>query len=171
MNIVLVGYRCCGKTTVGKILARKLNRSFVDTDGLIEERESSSIEEIISEKGWHYFRDIEKQVVREVSQNNKLVIGTGGGVVLDQDNVLNLIKNGWVVWLKADAEVLKERMEKDHSSGNVRPSLTGTNPIEEIREVLAVRMPLYEQAGDFAVDTGRDDPSAIADGIIKEFGG
>ena len=171
MNIVLVGYRCSGKTSVGKILAHKLNRDFVDTDGLIEAKEGCSVEDIISNKGWDYFRELEKQIVREVCEKTNLVIATGGGVVLDYENMINLIRNGWVVWLNADAEVLKERMDNDQRSGNIRPSLTGKDPLEEIREVLSLRMPLYEKASDFIADAGADHPQGLADSIIKRFGG
>jgi len=171
MNIVLVGYRCSGKTSVGKVLAHKLNRDFMDTDALIEANEGCSIEEIISKKGWNYFRELEKQIVREVSEKTNLVIATGGGVVLDDENVINLRKNGWVVWLNAEAEVLKDRMGNDQRSGNIRPSLTGKDPLEEIREVLDLRMPLYEKAGDFIADTGADHPQGLADSIMKKIGG
>ena len=169
MNIVLIGYRCSGKTVVGKILARELGRAFLDTDALIEERSGRSIERMISTKGWDQFRETEKRLVEEVSRRNNLVIATGGGIVMDGENVKNLKQNGWVVWLKGEPEVLKERMAKEQGSGRVRPSLTGADPLEEIREVLNVREPFYEQAGDLVVDTSSLSIRDAADLIIENL--
>ena len=153
MNIVLIGYRCSGKTAVAKIVARELGRDFLDMDALIEENAGCSIETIVSRRGWDHFREIEKRLVEEVSERDNLVIATGGGVVVDEGNVKNLRKNGWIVWLNGKAEVLKERMDKEQRSGKKRPSLTGADPLEEIKQVLDVRTPLYEQSATLVVDT------------------
>jgi shikimate kinase len=153
MNIVLIGYRCSGKTAVGGILADELGRDFLDTDVLIEERAFCSIETLISLKGWDHFREIEKAVVQDLSIKDNLVIATGGGVVMDEENVKNLKKNAWIVWLNGSPDVLKERMDKDERSGKSRPSLTGADPLGEIAQVLSTRRPLYEQAGNLTVDT------------------
>ena len=171
MNIVLVGYRCSGKTEVGKILARELGRAFLDTDALIEERSGRSIETMIATRGWDQFRETEKRLVEEVSRRNNLVIATGGGIVMDEANVKNLKQNGWVVWLKGNPEVLKERMAREQGSGRARPSLTGADPLEEIGEVLSVRNPYYQRAGDLVVDTSslsiRDAADQIMDNLPK----
>ena len=169
MNIILIGYRCSGKTVVGKILARELGKAFLDTDALIEERSGRSIETMISTKGWDQFRETEKRLVEEVSRRNNLVIATGGGIVMDEENVKNLKQNGWVVWLKGKPEVLKERMAKEQGSGRVRPSLTGADPLEEIREVLNVREPFYKRAGDLVVDTTSLSIRDAADLIIENL--
>nr|NIR15922.1 shikimate kinase [Desulfobacterales bacterium] len=124
MNIVLIGYRCSGKTVVGKTLARELGKEFLDTDALIEENAGRTIERMISTKGWDHFRETEKRLVEEVSRRNNLVIATGGGIVMDEENVKNLKQNGWIVWLKGKPDVLRERMAKEQGSGKVRPSLT-----------------------------------------------
>ena len=169
MNIVLIGYRCSGKTDVGKILARELGMEFVDTDLLIEEDTGCSIESIISEKGWDHFRKIERRMIEEVSERDNLAIATGGGVVMDQNNVQNLNRNGFIVWLEGDAEVLKERMEKEQRSGKIRPSLTGVDPLEEINQVLNVRTPLYQQTGNLMVDTSLLSIEEVADTIMKNL--
>jgi shikimate kinase len=169
MNIVLIGYRCSGKTVVGKILASELGKAFLDTDALIEERSGRSIETIISTKGWDQFRETEKRLVEEVSRGNNLVIATGGGIVMEEENVKNLKQNGWVVWLKGKPEVLKERMAKEQGSGRVRPSLTGADPLEEIREVLDARKPFYERAGDLVVDTSSLSIRDAADLIMENL--
>lgn len=167
MNIVLVGYRCSGKTVVGKLLAAELARSFVDTDTAIEEDAGASIESIITEKGWPCFRDLEKAMVRKLAQEDNLVIATGGGVVLDDENVRNLQKGGWIVWLQGRPEILRERMTKDMRSGRHRPSLSGTDPLQEVERVLRNRSRLYEQAGDYTVHTDHRTPEAVADIIMR----
>ena len=167
MNIVLIGYRCSGKTEVGKILARELGMEFIDTDLLIEENIGCSIESTVSEKGWDHFRKIERRMIEEVSERDNVAIATGGGVVMDRNNVQNLNRNGFIVWLKGDAEVLKERMEKEQRSGKIRPSLTGIDPLEEINQVLSIRTPLYQQAGNLMVNTSHLSINDVVDRIIK----
>lgn len=166
MNIVLVGYRCSGKTAVGKILAKKLRRDFLDTDALIEARVSCPIERLISTKGWDHFRGVEKRLVKESSKRDNFVIATGGGVVMDEENVKNLKENAWIVWLKGNPDVLKERMDKERRSGKIRPSLTGADPLEEIKEVLHIRSPMYQQAADLMVDTNHLTLKEVAASII-----
>ncbi len=167
MNIVLIGYRCSGKTGVGKILARELKRKFLDTDTLIEEDAGCSIETIVSSEGWDYFRDLEKRIVKEVARENNLVIATGGGIVMDRDNVNHLKRNGWIVWLKTDAQTVKERMVKEERSGIKRPSLTGNDPLEEIEQVLCVRAPIYQQAGNLMVDTSTSSIREVGASIME----
>lgn len=167
-NIVLIGYRCSGKTEVGKILARDLKREFVDTDRLIEEKAGCSIEDFVRDNGWDRFRDLERQVVEEASKDFGLVIATGGGVVLDGSNVENLKKNGDTIWLKADARILIERMISS-SITQPRPSLTGKNPEEEVEEVLSYRTSMYKKAGDISVDTGELSIKEVVESIIKSL--
>lgn len=169
MNIVLVGYRCSGKTSVGRYIAGKMDRNFLDTDVLIEDRAGSSIEETISRDGWESFREMEKGVIRDVSSKDRLVIATGGGVVMDGDNIKELKRNGFITWLKGSPGVLRARMERDMLSGMTRPSLTGEDPLNEIEKVLETRDRLYHEAADFVVDTDRLDIGEVADLIIREF--
>lgn len=169
MNIVLIGYRCSGKTEVGKILARELEKDFLDTDELIEDNAGCSIEAIISRDGWNHFREIEKSLIEKVSRRNNLIIATGGGVVMDEDNVKNLKKNAWIVWLNGESEVLRERMDKEQRSGKIRPSLTGKDSLEEIKQVMDVRIPLYEKAATFVVDTSTVTSAEVAALIIKNI--
>jgi shikimate kinase len=124
MNIVLIGYRCAGKTVVGKRLADRLQRRFVDTDDLIESKEGQ-ISDIVKSHGWDYFRAMEKKVIEEISKEDNLVIALGGGAVLDPDNVVNLERNGLIIWLKADREVLRKRMEQDPRTFTSRPTPRG----------------------------------------------
>lgn len=153
MNIVLIGYRCSGKTAVGQILANKLRRDFVDTDILIEEYAGCSIETMVSRSGWRHFREIEKKMIKAVTAKNNQVIATGGGAVMDADNIKSLKTNAWIVWLNGKPEVLAQRMARDQRMGKTRPSLSGADSIKEIAEVLAVRHSFYEQAGNLEIDT------------------
>ena len=169
MNIVLIGYRCSGKTTVGRILAHELDMDFVDIDVLIEEDTGESIEAIISTKNWDHFRNLERDVIERTSEKDNQVIATGGGVVVNQENVKALKRDGWVVWLDARPDVLKERMDKEQQSGNIRPSLTGVDPLAEIEEVMNTRRPMYQEAGDFMVDTTRISKPEAAAMIMKNL--
>lgn len=167
MNIVLIGYRCTGKTAVGKRLARELGKAFIDTDRLIEEETGCSLEAVVAARGWNHFREIEKGLIETTSEKDDQVIATGGGVVMDEENVRNLKRNGWVIWLQGRPEVLKVRMENEQRSGRNRPSLTGLGPMEEIAQVLRIRNPYYEQAASFVVDTSYLSPKDVVASIMK----
>jgi shikimate kinase len=169
MNIIIVGYRCTGKSTVGKSLAGELGWDFVDTDDLITLREGSDIDGIVSAKGWDYFRYLEKMVTHDISGKNNMVIATGGGVVVDKENVNNLKKNGFVIWLRADADIIRSRMENDRKTSSTRPSLTGKDPLDEIKEVLEIRNPFYRKARDVEVDTGTMSVGEITNYIMGEY--
>jgi len=169
MNIVLIGYRCSGKTAVGKLLADELGKDFIDTDELIEENTGCSIEAVVSSKGWNHFRQIEKKMIETVSRKNNQVIATGGGVVMAADNVKSLKRNAWIVWLNGKPEILSQRMAKDQRFGKVRPPLTDIDPLNEITQVLDVRLPYYEKASDFKVDTSTLSIKETADLIIRNL--
>ena len=169
MNIVLIGYRCSGKTAVGQILANKLRKDFVDTDILIEEYAGCSLETMISRNGWRHFREIEKKLIKAVTAKNNQVIATGGGAVMDADNVKSLKRNAWIVWLNGTPEVLAQRMVKDQAQGKARPSLSGADSIKEIAEVLAVRCSFYEQAGNLEIDTSTLSIREAVDLIIRNL--
>ena len=110
LNIVLFGLRCVGKTTVGITLSDITSRVFFDTDSIIEKRESKIIPEIISEKGWDYFRTKEREVIKDVSKENNAVISLGGGALMDVENI-DALKNSIFVLLKADVQTMKSRMK------------------------------------------------------------
>lgn len=169
MNIVLIGYRCCGKTSAGRLIAGKLGRRFIDTDEMITEIAGCSIDEIVSSKGWQHFRDIERDVIKDVSSMNNMVISAGGGVIIDEVNVKNLKANGFLVWLYADVETIKKRLNADKGSAANRPSLTGDDPSDEIVKVLEYRNPLYKNACDMAVDTSHLDMNEVVEIIIEEI--
>ena len=153
MNIVLIGYRGAGKSTVGRMLAARTGKEFVDADELVEKQCGTSISDIVQSEGWQHFRDLEKGVIEEICRGNQLIIAPGGGAVLDPANVRALKKDGLVIWLKADGEVLGRRMNQDPRTPASRPTLTGKGALEEFQEVLAARNPYYAAAADVQVDT------------------
>ncbi|EFK11992.1 shikimate kinase [delta proteobacterium NaphS2] len=169
MNIVLIGYRCSGKSAVGRILAKDLGLRLVDTDRVLEEKIACTIDQYVSENGWKPFRMVEKMVVRSVSGQDNQVIATGGGVILDRENVHYLRESGWVIWLQASLSTLHERMKRDEESGRVRPGLAGASPLAEIEAILAQRTPLYDRASDDVVNTDQKSPRTISKEIIKRM--
>jgi len=150
MNIVLIGYRGTGKSTVGKLLAVRLGRQFVSTDAEIVKRAKRTIPEIVAQEGWEYFRDLESEICRELAGRDHLVIDTGGGAILRAQNVEALKKNGTLFWLTASVETIKKRIGRD----NQRPSLTGSKSfVDEIQDVLRERTPKYQAASDHVITT------------------
>ncbi len=153
MNIYLIGYRCTGKTTVGELLSRKISWPMLDSDVELVKEQKRPISEIVEKEGWNSFRSIEKEVIRKLSRLNHHVIATGGGAVLDPENVGIMRTTGKVIWLKARPETIARRMANDKSTGNSRPALTDKGIFDEIEETLNFRNPIYEGAMDFSIDT------------------
>ena len=162
MNIILIGYRASGKTSAGRELARLLDRPFFDTDRMIFGKTGRSIREIVEKSGWQAFREVEKTVISELSRLDEAVIATGGGAVMDPDNVSMLRARGRFVWLRADARILALRMSRDRNGALQRPALTGAGSLEEIEEVLSKRLPVYGAVADIVVDTAGKDSAGIA---------
>ena len=163
MNIVLVGYRGTGKSTVGRLLASRLGRELVSTDAEIIKRAQRSIPEIVAQKGWEHFRDLESDICREFSGRDQLVIDTGGGAILRVQNVEALKKNGTVFWLTASVETIAKRI----GSNNQRPSLTGTKSfVDEIQDVLRERTPKYQAAADHSIATDNRSLNQLVETIL-----
>ena len=166
MNVVLIGYRGTGKSTVGKLVAARLGRPIVSTDQEIVRRAGSAIPDIVAAHGWDYFRDLESQVCQELAGRDNLVIDTGGGAILRQKNVDVLKSNGRLIWLTASVETIAARIGRDAQ----RPSLTGTKShVEEIREVLSERVPKYQAAADFSIATDDHSIDDLATTILQHL--
>ncbi|MDP6394456.1 MAG: shikimate kinase [Desulfobacterales bacterium] len=173
MNIFLIGYRCVGKTTVGKSIARMMGRSFVDSDMLIVQESGQSIQKIVDTEGWNVFRSMERSMLKKICKKDHQVVATGGGMVLNTDNVDEMKKSGTIVWLRATTLTILERILQDENTGNLRPALTDKGLKEEIEETLLERNSYYENASDFFMNTngiGVAEISKILIHKIKDIG-
>ncbi len=161
----LMGLRGCGKSAVGRLLASARQCAYVDTDELIVERAGLTISAIFSQHGEAAFRQIEHEVITSISGAAPIVISLGGGAVLDHRNLKHLQPFSTIVWLKAPAEVLAERIDGDQRSAAMRPPLTGKSTLEEIRQLAQERDHIYEQAAAWSVDTADRSLQQVADDI------
>jgi len=164
-NIVLIGFMGSGKSTVGKLLANKLGLRFVDTDRLVEKKVGKRIKEIFKNEGEEKFRAFESEVIEEVSKYENQVISCGGGAVLNPDNVSILKENGVLIYLKASAFILFERL---HGT-DTRPLLNVASPRDKVNELLAARQSLYEKVTDILIDTSYIDVDAVVKKIQEKI--
>lgn len=167
MNIILIGMRGSGKTAVGKMLAEKLGKKFIEMDEMIVQKVGMSIPEIVRKHGWDKFRDVEAELCREVAQLDDVVNATGGGVVVRRENIRELKKKGKLIWLEVSLDTLLKRIGDDPN----RPSLTGKSQREDMEAVLKERRPIYEQAADYIIDTEDKTPDEITDVIVQLWKG
>lgn len=157
-NIVLIGMPSCGKSTIGKLLSSELNKKYIDTDFEIEKIINMPISDFINQHGEQKFREIEKQVVSDMSKYNGVVISTGGGVILDNENVERLKYNGKLFFINRSIENLK--------ATDSRP-LTST--LEKLKQIFDIRLQLYKKAADYEIngDLELDDKLEIIKNILK----
>lgn len=164
MNIVILGYRGTGKSTVSRLLARKLDRKLVNLDELIVQLAGMPIPRIVSELGWPRFREMEAKIVEEVTAREKdVVIDCGGGVVLDDNNTLLLRKNGKTILLTASFEAILKRIRRDP---NRPPLKEGLSFEAEQSQILAERQEKYLAVADMTFDTTNDDPMKTVKEIV-----
>lgn len=157
-NIALIGFMGVGKTAVGRALARKLGKQFVEMDSLIEQKAGKSIPDIFQQDGEITFRELEIEVTREVARGKNLVIACGGGIVLNKINIDRLRQQAIIVLLTASPRVILKRTSGD---GVRRPLLEVGDPALTIRELLKFRKPCYEHASDTRIDTSRLDIESV----------
>ncbi len=169
MNLVLIGGRACGKTSVGAALAEILHRPFVDLDEVLVAEASRSIADIVAQEGWPGFRRREKELVARYGSRPGQVLAPGGGVVLDPDNVQTLKENGLVIWLTAPPATLRDRLLQDQGGQEFRPSLTGADPGREMERVLAEREPLYRAAAHLILDTKGLSVAEVVKRLLEEI--
>ena len=163
MNLVLIGYRGTGKSTVAELLATQLGWKAVSTDAQIAEKAQRSIPDIVASDGWEHFRNLETEVCLALKDRDRLVIDTGGGIILRPDNVEALKPNGLVFWLTATVSTITRRIADDTQ----RPALTaGKTFVEEIQDVLTERTPKYQAAADHTIATDDLSPEEIASRIL-----
>lgn len=163
MNIVLIGMRGAGKSTVGRILARRLKKKFIEMDSLVIQKAGMSIPQLVHKSGWERFRDLESEVCKKVTKFDNRVVSTGGGVVTRPQNVELLKKNGKIFLLIVSINKLLKRIGEDEN----RPSLTGAKSRrEDMRKIFAQRRKLYLEAADEVVDTNKLTPRQVADVVM-----
>jgi shikimate kinase len=166
-GLALIGYRGTGKSTVGRMLAARLNRPFLDADLEIESRAGMPIAEIFAEWGEPEFRDREERTLVELTTTfPNAILATGGGAILRPSNCEILARFGLVVWLRAEPAELARRLETDQASGASRPALTTAGTIAEIAQVYHARQALYEAAAHAAVDTQGRSPGDVAEQVL-----
>lgn len=168
MNIVLIGYRGTGKSTIAKILSVRLQWPRFNLDEAIVKDIGMSIPQMVEKHGWDFFRDVESKMVEKTSTMDRTIVDAGGGIIVRAANADILRTKGFIIWLKARPETIIRRI-KDNAD---RPSLTGKKSfLEEVQEVLAERTPKYQAAAHVAIDTDDLSPHEVAEKIIEELKG
>lgn len=165
-NLYLVGLMGSGKTTVGRILAKRLGLSFIDTDREVEERTGVSIPTIFEIEGEDGFRRRESQVVEDCSKMTNTIVATGGGVVLRPENRAYLGRSGLVVYLNVLPRILYERTRADKN----RPLLRVDDPLAKLQQLFAARDPLYREVADLVIDGSRVNAQGTVQLLMKEYG-
>jgi shikimate kinase len=165
-NIALIGFMGTGKSAVGKALAEKLDREFVEMDSLIEEMAGKPIPDIFEQDGEITFRELEIKATKKVAQRSRQVIACGGGMVLNKINVDRLRETSRMVYLKASPRKILKRTSAD---ANERPLLNVPEPVQRIRELLDFRKPFYERSADITINTSRLSIDKAADLIISRL--
>ncbi len=163
--IALVGLPGSGKSTVGRQLARRLQVPFFDSDHVSEERQGYSIKEAFLRYGEDRFRDLEEVVLDELSQKPQAIISTGGGAILKAATRQRLRERGHVVYLNSTPEELYRRLRHDTN----RPLLQVADPLSRLRDLYAVRDPLYREVAHFVIETGRPSVASLVNMILMQL--
>jgi shikimate kinase len=166
-NIALIGFMGTGKTEVGKVLAEKLGKEFIEIDGLLKKSTGQPIAEIFRTKGETFFRDLEIEAVKEISGKKNAVIACGGGIVLNKINIDRLKQSSIIVLLTAAPAIILKRTAKDNGD---RPLLNVADRQTQIAGLLKFREPFYERSAEITINTSSLDVKAVADKIAESVG-
>jgi shikimate kinase len=166
-NIALIGFRATGKTTVGKILAQELGRMFIDMDLWLVSEAGRDIASWVAGDGWDSFRRAESALLEAVCLKKKVVLATGGGIILDPKNREMLRRGFFTAWLKATPRTIHHRLSSDPESPQMRPAFSELPMLEEIEKVLSEREPLYSLVADIEIDTEEKETLRIVEEIMK----
>ena len=162
-NIVLTGFMCSGKSTIGKMLSKRMGFKFIDSDEYIEKKYAMTISDIFAKFGEERFREIESECIKEISEETSAVIATGGGAVLRPKNVESLKKNGVVFYLEVSADTVITRRGEDES----RPLLNNSSK-EDVEKRLNARRKFYDN-NDFKINADKLSPMQVCDLIIESY--
>lgn len=169
MNLTLIGYRATGKTSLARLLAERLGWDWIDADVEIERVAGKTIAEIFAEDGEPVFRDIEAQVIADLTSRDELVIAAGGGAPMREESRKAMRKGGQVVWLQASPETVHARMTGDATTATRRPNLTDRGPLDEIMHLMATREPVYRESAHVEIDTDGRSLETIVDEILDRI--
>ena len=164
LPIILTGFMGAGKSTIGKLLAEKLKRPFLDTDRILEEQTGMTVGQYIRRFGEEAFRRQENRSLSLALGEESVVIATGGGAVLNKLNRKRMLQKGWVCWLKAPAAVILRRVD----SVEGRPLLEGKNDLQRVAKILADRNPYYEECH-CQIDTTFKKPEQVLEEILQHY--
>jgi len=167
--LILIGFRATGKTTVGRLLAARLGWEFTDIDDYIESVFGGSIADIFTSEGEPGFRSRESLALQAHCSRQRCVIATGGGAILKHENRSLLRSAGFVAWLTAGPETIWTRLQGDPSTEARRPNLTAAGGLEEVRELLTIREPLYRETADFVANANVPSPDTVAADILNAW--
>ncbi len=163
-NIALIGFMGTGKTVVGKALAQKLCKEFIELDAVIEKKAGKTIPEIFRQDGEIHFRELEIKAVGDVANKKNVVIACGGGIVLNTINIDRLKKGCVIIYLTAAPSVILKRTASDKAG---RPLLNVADRAREIKKLLDYRRPFYTRAADIVINTSRLNVERVADKILE----
>jgi shikimate kinase len=166
--LFLVGYRGSGKSSAAQLLAQRLGWDWLDVDAVLEERTGRTIRQIFAEEGEEAFRDLEAALLFEFSGLERVVVATGGGVVLRPENRQCLKESGCVIWLKGDAGTLWERIQADATTAARRPALT-VGGLAEVEQLLRVREACYADCAHLSVDTVGRSVGEVVEEIVEQL--
>jgi shikimate kinase len=166
MNIILIGMRGSGKSTIARKLSKILNKPYKEIDRLIVQESNMTIPEMVANHGWEYFREKETIITKQVCEQNDVIISTGGGVITRPENIAALQKNSKIFYLRARIHTLLQRIGKDAT----RPALTkNTSVAEEMKEVLQNRKALYESTATSIIDTDKKSVNTVVKEILTHL--
>ncbi len=163
-NIILCGFMGCGKTTIGKLVAKKINMDFVDLDIYIEQKQDMTVSDIFAKYGEAYFRQLERQATVELSQMNNKVIAAGGGTLIFKENVDVFKNSGVIILIDASLKAISERLKYD----NTRPLLARPDKEKAMKELYEKRLPIYKSAADLIIN-GNNSPEYVCMDIINSI--
>lgn len=161
MNIALIGFSCTGKTTIAKLLAKKLEKKFISTDEEIAKKAKTGISKFVKEHGWEKFRDLESEIIENISDFDECIFDTSGGIVARNENIINLKRNALIVLLTADAKTMISRLKNN-------PLPIKKDYINGIKDILQESESKFKKAADYAIDTSMLSPEEVCD-LINHY--